>query len=434
MAQLALLPTEVSTSERGVVSACLHVATNTFDDGSVFNLPRAGGPAIASLKVTSLATLARAAFKTLPEWKKCCQILENITDDMPGGFLVSNVANPACWDSPPFAFNLRMVAECFEPTPIIDATLKPSHFINKARERLAKAAANVARELRGPRFPTRGRKVNQRGWHVQKQFAAAFKEALLPSSLETLLEARFLKHFAPLCPLGFAPQWEELLTCLRQAQPHFAMAALKTLLNSWCTRGRYHDESAKNCVFGCAGAPDDITHYVCCPMLWGICAHASGTRHPRTVEECILVREPSAQSIDLLVTAFTTYHAIKLGNELAVAIAERSANYSALTALANDIAKAQWLKMGRKYQITTTAALGGSSSDVAANLLVASAGEEGVPIDTSGFRGFSARGESLDSSDPRAYCEPECSDMEAGSHHPCCSQYDDDAYERYQPA
>ena len=124
ISQLAILPTEISTSERGVVSACLHVATNTFDDGSIFNLPFAGGPSITSLKVASLAALARTAYKTLPAWRQCCTVLENVTEDMPGQFLVSKVANPLCWDSPPFALNLRMVAERFGPVPALTSSSK----------------------------------------------------------------------------------------------------------------------------------------------------------------------------------------------------------------------------------------------------------------------------------------------------------------------
>ena len=110
VAQLALLPADIDTAERGVVSALLHVTTDTFDDGSIFNLNVAGGPAICFLKVTCLAFLARAARETLPEWTDCCAIFEQITDDMPGAMLQSRVASPTCWGSPPFALNLKLAA------------------------------------------------------------------------------------------------------------------------------------------------------------------------------------------------------------------------------------------------------------------------------------------------------------------------------------
>ena len=63
VAQLALLPPEISVTERGVVSALLHVATNTFDDGSVYNLQSGGGIAIVSLKVMSPAASARTVLR-----------------------------------------------------------------------------------------------------------------------------------------------------------------------------------------------------------------------------------------------------------------------------------------------------------------------------------------------------------------------------------
>ena len=147
VAQLALLPPEISATERGVVSALLHVATNTFDDGSICNLLCSGGPAIVSLKVSSLAVLARTAYKTLPEWRKICAVLADLTDDMPGQLLKLKVANPACWNSPPFAFILRIAAECFQPAPIVDECLKPSRFINKDRQRLRHAARDATRLL-----------------------------------------------------------------------------------------------------------------------------------------------------------------------------------------------------------------------------------------------------------------------------------------------
>jgi hypothetical protein len=52
---------------------------------------------------------------------------------------------------------------------------------------------------------------------IQKELAIAFREALLPPSLEALLTSRYVKHFAPLFEDGFTPDWNELLSCLRSA-------------------------------------------------------------------------------------------------------------------------------------------------------------------------------------------------------------------------
>jgi hypothetical protein len=249
--------------------------------------------------------MARTAYATLPNWKRCCEILENITDDMPGRFLSTKIANPPCWDSPPFAYNLKLVAESFKPTPVVDVTLKASHFINKSRQRLATAAASVLLELRRTRL-----RIGRR--QVQKKFAGAFKETLLPPTLEPLLCSRFTKHFASVCQDGFSPDWAGVASCLKRAQPHYAMVALKTLLNSWCTNGRYHDSSSEEYIFGYL-AKDDITHYVCCPVLWGICERVPGASWTEDVEARILLRDASQAKLTTLVTAFTTYHARALG-------------------------------------------------------------------------------------------------------------------------
>ena len=424
VAQLALLPTEIATAERGVVSALLHVATNTFDDGSIFNLSTVGGPAITSLKVLTMATLARAALKTLPEWKKCCAILAHVTDDMPISIFASKVASPACWDSSPFAFNLKMAAEHFKPLAAVDKFLKPSHYINKSRQQLAKAGAEVLQKLSRSRIPL-GRKA------IQKEYAVAFKAALLPSTLERLLASRFVKHFAPVCKLGFIPCWEEVFSCLQRAQTHFAMAALKTLLNSWCTRGRYHDGSFEECVFGCL-APDDITHYVCCPFLWGICALAASSRISDDVEDRILLRAPSTAKLAHLVTAFTVYHAVKLSHAAVVTEAMQSGNFEAVLALARRVADAQWIKMGATTKNDHLDYRLKIHDDVNSLGKLAKGAIAGFPQAEEPRRS----GHGPDEVRPlpeclpevhaesfeRRFCEPECNEFPSGAHHPCCSQ------------
>ena len=117
----------------------------------------------------------------------------------------------------------------------------------------------------------------------QKEFANQFKIALLPCTLVSLLSARFKKHFAGLCSQGFEPSWETTLRVLQSAQTYFAIAALKTLLNSWCTHGRYHDDSADECIFGCgATSTDDISHYASCPRLWQVSCDATKMRRSAT--------------------------------------------------------------------------------------------------------------------------------------------------------
>lgn len=213
----------------------------------------------------------------------------------------------------PFALNLKMDAQCFQRVPAVDKFLKDSHFVNKARAPLHEAARGAARHLSKNR-----RMLKQKG--VQKEFADRFKSALLPSTLVNLLKSRFNKHFANLCPTSCDPCWQETMLLLKVLRCHSSMVALTTLLNSWCTRGRYHDDSAELCIFGCA-PEDDIKHYVGCLILilWGICAQASGLPPSDHVEVRLLLRVRLVANLAHLVTAFTVYHAVKLGHATSVA-------------------------------------------------------------------------------------------------------------------
>ena len=172
--------------------------------------------------------------------------------------------------------------------PIVDDFTKLSHIINQSRQRLRDAAKDAARLLNRSRLPM-GRK------QIQKKLAIGFKEALLPPKLEALLGSRFCKHFASLCTDGFAPHWEQLLACVKAAQPYYVMLALKTLLNTWCTQGPYHDCSADLCIFGCAGAVDDISHYACCQRLWQASAEAAQMPLSASVEERLLLLYPARE-------------------------------------------------------------------------------------------------------------------------------------------
>ena len=169
---------------------------------------------------------------------------------------------------------------------------------------------------------------------------------------------------------------------------------MKTLLNSWCTQGRYHDCSAGRCIFGCAGAADDITHYATCPRLWQVSAEAAQIPLYASFEERLLLLRPLPHRLDVLVTAYTVYHAVKLGHPGAVAKVQRSSEYVEMSSLTATVANAHAIKFGIQRRGHAQRAQNG------------------------------ARG-SLDDAmapDERPFCEAECSDLAPGVLHPCCSQ------------
>ena len=212
------------------------------------------------------------------------------------------------------------------------------------------------------------------------------------------------------CAEGFAPDWNELLSCLRNAQPHFAMAALKTLLNSWCTNARYHDTSANVCIFGCGGANDDIVHYPTCPTLWEVSCHAARTPLTGRTEERLLLLDPDQHRLNALVTAFTVYHAVKLGHRAAVDKASRTGKHDEIQSLMASVALAHSIKFG----------LGQDRPDVrlAPTPVTPIRVAPPSPDCTAGLIGMP----NIPEQDKRPFCEPECSDLPLGRHHACCSQ------------
>ena len=46
-----------------------------------------------------------------------------------------------------------------------------------------------------------------------------------------------------------------------------AIQVLRTWSNSWSTSYRYHESRKLPCLLGCAGMPDSISHYACCPLI-----------------------------------------------------------------------------------------------------------------------------------------------------------------------
>lgn len=117
------------------------------------------------------------------------------------------------------------------------------------------------------------------------------------------------------------PCWAELAAFLKQAQLHFAMAALETLLNSWCTHARYHDEGPNVCIFGCADAKVDLTHYASCAPLWQVSYDVAQTSLASFAEEeeQLLLLVPTRQRLNVTVIAFSVYHGVKRRNPAAAA-------------------------------------------------------------------------------------------------------------------
>ena len=94
-------------------------------------------------------------------------------------------------------------------------------------------------------------------WPVLVRRRAHIRCPELPCSPEVACECSF--------------QWVAPFSC------SFRLMVYKTLVNSWATSHRYHENRKLDCLFGCSvGRPllldqdvvDYLRHCICCPRLW----------------------------------------------------------------------------------------------------------------------------------------------------------------------
>jgi hypothetical protein len=124
------------------------------------------------------------------------------------------------------------------------------------------------------------------------------------------------------------------------------LVALKVWFNSWATTTtttttlRYHDNRSVHCVFACAGADDDLRHYMVCRRLWRTIMVAFRDVVPGTLEKRILVAESSRSDLHKLVVAFHTMHAIRLEYIDLVRFSARKRNFEDLAQASLAVANA----------------------------------------------------------------------------------------------
>ncbi len=93
------------------------------------------------------------------------------------------------------------------------------------------------------------------------------------------------------------------------------MRIVRTWVNSWATSDRYDEPCKLPCLFGCTGKMDVQSHYVRCPILYGILSSLRPTS-PADPRERIGLLNPNSEN--LLSTACTCsgYHALRRSAEI----------------------------------------------------------------------------------------------------------------------
>ena len=115
--------------------------------------------------------------------------------------------------------------------------------------------------------------------------------------------------FASQCRLSV--HWfHELTLILDEAKVFLRMCWLKSISGAWTTTTRMHELHVWKCIFGCP-EPDDLLHYLVCPVLWCIAIGVLPGEESISIEERLCLRNPSLLKLQRLALAHGVYHACK---------------------------------------------------------------------------------------------------------------------------
>ena len=322
VAQLAELPESFARAEKVVVHHLLHVAMNSMDAATPFNLQSVGGPRIVSAKVMATATMIRTAIRTLPGWPEQKAILADAAlEHLPYVRTMSGETWPVCWDSPAFATNLSHAHEGFP-----------------GRGALHEGATRALHVIRGMPPGATG---------IQRVAMKPLLSALYPPRLEPLFAKRLSALFPEIVLTIRDVQWENVLKVLKKLSPHPAMCVVKSYLNAWATSERFHEEKRLPCVLGCAPAADTLSHYLVCDRLWRIVNDSvAGDVSADTAGRLGISRPSATRMLDLAV-AFSTYHAVKVTERDLVERAVGSGRFDEVFHVAGNHARVASLSLGR---------------------------------------------------------------------------------------
>jgi len=108
----------------------------------------------------------------------------------------------------------------------------------------------------------------------------------------------------------------QLHNVLCSVKHYVRMCWLKTVAGAWTTTVRTHEHKntdivAWNCIFGCSGEPDQLDHYMCCPILWHIAGSVLPGEEYFSLGYRIGFEKPTRMNIQRLAIAHGIYHQCK---------------------------------------------------------------------------------------------------------------------------
>ena len=131
------------------------------------------------------------------------------------------------------------------------------------------------------------------------------------SNILATLSRRISKLFAPFeIDFTLIVNLEHCIKSLNLVQVPVRVKVIKTWLNAWATTNRIKGDFSRDCLLGCANAPDSLAHYLNCPRVFA-CSHfvvPSSSDDP--LIRCGLCM-PTRVSLLITACTFSAYHALK---------------------------------------------------------------------------------------------------------------------------
>ena len=69
-------------------------------------------------------------------------------------------------------------------------------------------------------------------------------------------------------PFDFASVQDSFCNAAKRVGPGIMMTVIKSILNSWVTSHRFHEDVQLHRIFGCEGCRDTLSHYLVCDPFW----------------------------------------------------------------------------------------------------------------------------------------------------------------------
>jgi len=173
----------------------------------------------------------------------------------------------------------------------------------------------AVREKAGGMNPLPGGEFFSKSRGLQKLAYSVIKNNLFPEvrccQLSLLCAERSSMLFQPYDIFGRdGASFDEAFEILGKTGGRISLKVVKTWLNGWATSHRMHEDIILDCLLGCKGFPDSLSHYVFCPHLYMLQKYLFA----RTSEDPLIrfgIKSPEIFSLKVISCLFSAYHALK---------------------------------------------------------------------------------------------------------------------------